>query len=404
MKLPGKANAVSASFLYWFIGFLFLIPGGLAQAMPAASDPVGPIGSTTDTTPTYVFSEVTTSTWYQLWVQDATGIKVNQWFTTANSNCSAGTCSITPETVVNGTISWWVRTWNNTGIGPWSIRGTFTVGAPPPAATLIGPDGNTNDETPTYSWNAVTDSTWYQLWVNNAANVPVVQTWYTAAQAGCANGTGTCAVTPSDQLVSGAHQYWIRTWSSSGYGPWSSSIQFNVTGGDPSLVACNAPSAQVQQAMHAALNNLRSTPTFCPNENGGQGVQHPARPALALNQLLANASQTHSNDMATNNFLSHTGSDGSNFSARAFAAGYNPDYPQSPAPLPRWETLAAGSSTVGGAISQWVGSATGHCSALMSSSSDEMGGACSQDVNSQYSNYWTIVGGCSNLDCVFGNE
>ncbi|MEW5717362.1 MAG: CAP domain-containing protein, partial [Chloroflexota bacterium] len=46
-------------------------------------------------------------------------------------------------------------------------------------------------------------------------------------------------------------------------------------------------------------------------------------PALVKNTALTNAAQGHSTDMALNDFVSHTGSDGSSPATRATGAGYN---------------------------------------------------------------------------------
>ncbi len=49
----------------------------------------------------------------------------------------------------------------------------------------------------------------------------------------------------------------------------------------------------------------------------------PVQPPLAWNAQLAQSAQGHSQDMATNQFQSHTGSDGSSPQQRMQAAGYN---------------------------------------------------------------------------------
>jgi len=49
-------------------------------------------------------------------------------------------------------------------------------------------------------------------------------------------------------------------------------------------------------------------------------------PLLNANSQLTMAAQSHSDDMACNNFAAHTGSDGSGIHARVVAAGYNPFY------------------------------------------------------------------------------
>ena len=105
----------------------------------------------------------------------------------------------------------------------------FTVpGAPPPgAATLVAPVGSLATATPAFTWNAVTAATQYLLWLDDSSGGRVRQ-WYTAAQAGCASGTGTCTIAPGIVLTSGAGQWWIVTANSSGNGPWSSATAFTV--------------------------------------------------------------------------------------------------------------------------------------------------------------------------------
>jgi hypothetical protein len=81
---------------------------------------------------------------------------------------------------------------------------------------------------PTYSWSAVSTSTWYYLWVMDSTGVKLSQ-WYTAAQAGCGSGTGTCSVNPATTLALGAGTWYIQTWNNAGTGAWSSGLGFTVT-------------------------------------------------------------------------------------------------------------------------------------------------------------------------------
>jgi hypothetical protein len=92
----------------------------------------------------------------------------------------------------------------------------------------VSPSGSIATSTPTYRWNAVPTATYYYLWVNATNGSPRIQVWYTAAAAGCAGGTGTCAITPGTALASGAATWWIQTWSAAGFGPWSSGLAFSV--------------------------------------------------------------------------------------------------------------------------------------------------------------------------------
>jgi len=55
-----------------------------------------------------------------------------------------------------------------------------------------------------------------------------IQRWFTAAQAGCPSGAGTCFVTPVTALANGSYRWWIQTWNDSGYGPWSDAMSFTI--------------------------------------------------------------------------------------------------------------------------------------------------------------------------------
>jgi len=97
----------------------------------------------------------------------------------------------------------------------------------PGTAVLSSPGGNIGaNYIPTYTWNQVSGSTWYYLWVNGPSG-NVIKKWYTSAQANC-NGS-TCSVKHGTVLSGGSHTWWIQTWNSSGYGPWSAAKYFNTT-------------------------------------------------------------------------------------------------------------------------------------------------------------------------------
>ncbi|MEE9322289.1 MAG: hypothetical protein V3U76_17755 [Granulosicoccus sp.] len=202
-----------------------------SASTPPAAELVSPVGSINDDTPSYTWNKVPGATWYKLWVNDSTGNVINRWYTAASAGCAAGsasstTCTLTPTTdIASGSARWWVRTWNSSGPGPWSSSRAFSVGgALPAAASLNSPAGQINDSTPTYSWNAVADATWYRLWVRDSTGV-IINKWYRAQQTGCATGTGECTITPANSVAGAAH-WWIRTWNGSGSGPWSSAKGF----------------------------------------------------------------------------------------------------------------------------------------------------------------------------------
>jgi uncharacterized protein YkwD len=129
------------------------------------------------------------------------------------------------------------------------------------------------------------------------------------------------------------------------------------------------------QAMLDAVNAFRAGPRSC----GAQGTFAPA-PALSWSCELATAALNHSTDMASNNFFSHTGSDGSSAGDRATRAGYA---------WSAWgENIAAGYTSVSTVMQGWIDS-PGHCANLMAPTFTELGAAGYTNPDSTYGTYWT---------------
>lgn len=222
----------------WSAGKLFSVSTG---GTPGASILTTPSGTISDRTPTYRWQAVGDSTWYNLWVDDSTSEgagRIQTWYTAAKAGCAKGqsACSVTPPTTLaGGNAIWWIQTWNDAGEGPWSAPMTFFVNlpGPPGPVTLLKPDGTINNNSPTYRWRAVRDSTWYQLWVDDSTSSGSgkIQTWYTAAEAGCRGGRDICSITPAEPLANGDAAWWIQTWNEAGDGPWSDVMSFAVRSG-----------------------------------------------------------------------------------------------------------------------------------------------------------------------------
>ncbi len=216
--------------------------------VPPAATLISPHGSISDTTPELKWNKVSSSTWYYLWVSDASGNVYAQWYTAATLGCSTASstvCSITLN-MNPGTYRWWVQTWNSTGYGPWSSFLTFTVTSLG-ATTLVAPSGNISDNTPTFSWQKVSGATWYYLWVNNSSG-NIYKQWYPSSSV-C--GSTTCSVTPIS-ISPGSHRWWVQTYGSGVYGPWSSSLTFTLLNNNPGTVTLYAPSGATTD----------TTPTF----------------------------------------------------------------------------------------------------------------------------------------------
>lgn len=94
------------------------------------------------------------------------------------------------------------------------------------------------------------------------------------------------------------------------------------------------------------------------------------------------AAESHSRDMAVNDYFSHTGLDGRNVSQRVSSAGY------------AWravgENIAAGQSDPNAVMSGWLAS-PGHCGNIMNAQYQDVAVACVQRSGSAYGRYWTMV-------------
>jgi uncharacterized protein YkwD len=103
-------------------------------------------------------------------------------------------------------------------------------------------------------------------------------------------------------------------------------------------------------------------------------------PSLALSQELGDAARRHSRDMATHNFLSHFGSDGSDPDTRIKDAGYQF--------LETGEDCAAGFTSAEEAVNGWMNSA-GHRETLLRPTLKEIGIAIEYNANTDFGSYWT---------------
>lgn len=133
------------------------------------------------------------------------------------------------------------------------------------------------------------------------------------------------------------------------------------------------------QALLAEINKARAQARSC----GGQAM--PAVAAIPYwNVSLQSAAIKHSSDMATKNFFSHTGSDGSSVYDRAAEVGYQGSV---------GDNLARGKkySNAHAVVTDWL-SSEGHCKNIMNASWQEIGAACIQNGDA-FSKYWTFIGG-----------
>jgi uncharacterized protein YkwD len=108
---------------------------------------------------------------------------------------------------------------------------------------------------------------------------------------------------------------------------------------------------------------------------------------LTLNAQLTAAAQTHSEDMARNDFFGHLGSDGSRSVQRAGLAGYGGQA--------GWENVAAGYSSAEDVVRGWMTSTSGHRENILDCRLSEMGLGYVFETDDRYPgpygyrHYWT---------------
>ncbi|WP_175481902.1 CAP domain-containing protein [Marinobacter zhejiangensis] len=133
---------------------------------------------------------------------------------------------------------------------------------------------------------------------------------------------------------------------------------------------------EYQKEMLARVNEARSVARSCGNTHF-----EPA-PALTFSCEIHPAALNHSLDMATNNFFSHTGSDGLRVSHRITETGYE------------WsvvgENIAAGFPNVDRVMDGWLKS-EGHCRNIMDPRFQHFAVARVDTNQADYPNYWTQV-------------
>ncbi len=147
----------------------------------------------------------------------------------------------------------------------------------------------------------------------------------------------------------------------------------------PEIVG-NCSLNETELALINAHNEARAVGRTC-----GSTWYNPV-PPLRWDCRLGQASHVHSTDMATNNFFSHTGSDGSSPFDRMRREGYQF--------RTAGENIGAGYRTVEAAVNGWLNSA-GHCSNIMNPNFQDMGAARVDSANSTYRIYWTVGFGTS---------
>ncbi|NCC33122.1 MAG: CAP domain-containing protein [Chloroflexia bacterium] len=156
------------------------------------------------------------------------------------------------------------------------------------------------------------------------------------------------------------------------------------------VTTTNAPSTRALTVYLPFLARIELEPIIIPPEQqlfvnevlaatNAYRVQAGCAP-LTLSPLLATSAQRHTDDMASNNFVSHTGSDGSSPWDRIRATGYT--YSRAA------ENIAAGYTCPLQVVEAWYNS-DGHRGNMLNCALTEIGIGYTHNEASLYKYYWT---------------
>lgn len=153
---------------------------------------------------------------------------------------------------------------------------------------------------------------------------------------------------------------------------WAGALRFST---QPSTdITCGLP--DFQAALLAQVNAARAAGALCGD------TAYPPAGALRWSQQLQSAAAGHSIEMAQiGQGIPHTSQDGRTLVDRVRATGY--------VASSYGENVAAGYGSVEAVMAGWM-SSPGHCTNIMSASSQDVGVACSKRSGTLYGTYWTM--------------
>lgn len=173
--------------------------------------PLAPTSPGFDTTPQFRWLATPGAVGYDIYLHDGNNASLQSNLT--------GT-SWTPSTALaSGDWTWRIRPRSSGGAtGAWSTSSSFSTSG---RTVLLSPGASTNDRTPTFTWQAVSDANRYILQVNNLTTSTT-----RVIREDDISGT---SFTPTTALAAGTYRVWVRAVSSGGISPWSHQVDFVVT-------------------------------------------------------------------------------------------------------------------------------------------------------------------------------
>jgi uncharacterized protein YkwD len=247
-----------------------------------------------------------------------------------------------------------------------SDTATITIGTPEPSAAAPKITSQPKDKTIASGQSAA-------LSVTATGTSPLTYKWYqgTSGNTSSPIGGATSANYTTSALTT-TSRYWVRVSNSAG-----------SVDSEDATVTVSAPEGNTafENEVFTLVNSRRAAGAVCGSTSYGPTA------ALIMNSKLRNAARLHSQDMAANDYFSHTSLDGRTFDERIWDAGYAGSGPLG-------ENIAAGQSSPAAVVNSWMGSA-GHCRNIMDPAFRAIGVGYAYDADATYRHYWTLTFGGS---------
>jgi hypothetical protein len=233
---------------------------GMSLSIAPLSAPtlLAPSGTITNNTPVFSWNAVDGASSYEVYLYDLHTGRVTDLIVSANSWTPA-------SSLAHGDgYLWWVRALDSAGAGgSWSSFLYFAV-APLATPVLIGPSGSITTATPTFSWNAVSGATQYEVYVWNRTTGAVVDT----------RVQGTSWM-PSSNLSSGSsYRWWVRALDTAGgASAWSSALDFSKAAlATPTLIGPTGTADPTATFSWNAVDGASSYEIYVSNLTTGQVI------------------------------------------------------------------------------------------------------------------------------------
>ena len=182
-----------------------------ASSPPPIPGTIAPLGSITDSTPTFAWNASNGADRYQIYLQDLTS---GSYIDTTSSITSTSYTSAVLDT--NHAYRWRLRAYNSAGWSGLSNWKNFDyVSGPPPTPSQLAPFGTLTQNPPTFTWTLAATANRYQIYIQNITLSTFIDTTSTIP------GT---SYTPAAIDPDYSYRWRIRAYNSAGWsnvGGWS---------------------------------------------------------------------------------------------------------------------------------------------------------------------------------------